>query len=328
MKKTWPLLATLLLLSRAASPAPDDKDKDDDDDRQQTNQQNSNGPVKLTPAQQQAVGIRSEHPLSLKAAATIEAYGTVLDPVQLVTDLGHVASTQAAAAASSADSTRLERLYRADNQASLKSLQAAQAQSVEAGAQARAAQLGFAQQWGPLASLSATERESLLAALSKGQRQLLRADVPGRLAAGALDPQAQVLVDGVTVSARVLGALPRTDPQTQSAGWLLELEKAPAGFGPGARALVQLRPAHTSAAVLVPATALIYAAEGTYVYRQSGSGGDAQYAAVTVQPLTRGGDAWLVQGVAPGDQVVVQGAGVLWSLQGLGSFSAAEEDHD
>jgi hypothetical protein len=36
----------------------------------------------------------------------------------------------------------------------------------------------------------------------------------------------------------------------------------------------------------------------------------------------------LVEGLARTDSVVVQGAGVLWSLQGVSSFSAAEEEHD
>jgi hypothetical protein len=40
------------------------------------------------------------------------------------------------------------------------------------------------------------------------------------------------------------------------------------------------------------------------------------------------GSAWLVEGLARTDAVVVQGAGVLWSLQGISSFSAAEEEHD
>jgi hypothetical protein len=40
------------------------------------------------------------------------------------------------------------------------------------------------------------------------------------------------------------------------------------------------------------------------------------------------GPAWLVDGLERADQVVVQGAGVLWSLQGIASFSAAEEEHD
>ena len=36
----------------------------------------------------------------------------------------------------------------------------------------------------------------------------------------------------------------------------------------------------------------------------------------------------IVDGLASADTIVVHGAGVLWSLQGLGSFSAAEEEHD
>src|SRR6266699_845800 len=78
------------------------------------------------------------------------------------------------------------------------------------------------------------------------------------------------------------------------------------------------------------AAALVYAEKGSYVYRRhrTSSAAGFHYEAVPVRPLSRVGSAWLVEGLAPDDQVVVQGAGVLWSLQGVGSFSAAEEEHD
>ncbi len=69
------------------------------------------------------------------------------------------------------------------------------------------------------------------------------------------------------VTAHVLGALPRMDAQSQGAGWLLEIERGPAGFGPGARAPVRLQ-VSALRGMLVPATALIYAEQGAYVYRQ------------------------------------------------------------
>jgi hypothetical protein len=47
-----------------------------------------------------------------------------------------------------------------------------------------------------------------------------------------------------------------------------------------------------------------------------------------VKLLAPEGDGWVVSGLDDDDNIVVHGAGVLWSLQGLGSFSAAEEDHD
>jgi Ca2+-binding RTX toxin-like protein len=49
---------------------------------------------------------------------------------------------------------------------------------------------------------------------------------------------------------------------------------------------------------------------------------------VTVNLLTPEGNGWLVAGLDDDDSIVVHGAGVLWSLEGLGSFSAEEEDHD
>ncbi|MGC1728770.1 MAG: hypothetical protein WA747_05260, partial [Steroidobacteraceae bacterium] len=96
-----------------------------------------------------------------------------------------------------------------------------------------------------------------------------------------------------------------------------------------ARVAVRLQ-APPVAGLVVPAAALVYAEDGTYVYRQmpAAQPGAFHYESVAVKPLVRVGAAWLVQGLAHGDEVVVQGAGVLWSLQGIAGFSAAEEEHD
>jgi hypothetical protein len=74
----------------------------------------------------------------------------------------------------------------------------------------------------------------------------------------------------------------------------------------------------------------VYAEQGAYVYRLAdGSGGDTfHYAAVPVKPLARIGSGWMIEGLTRTDQVVVEGAGVLWSLQGISTFSAAEQEHD
>jgi hypothetical protein len=307
---------------------PDKADKDNKEDAD--DQKNAPaGKLALTASQQEAVGIRIEAPRPLTSAPGIEAYGTVLDPLALLTDAQRIETTRATAAAASADAARQQSLYRDGAQASLKAVQNSQAQSIEANAQSQAAVLVFRQQWGPLADWSAGQRQALLSALTQGQRLLLRADVPGRHLGGAIARDAIVQVDGVAVVAHVLGALPRTDAQSQSAGWLLEIERAPAGFGPGARAPVRLQ-LSAARGMLVPAAALIYAEQGAYVYRRiTGDKVDTfRYESVAVRPLTRLGDAWLVDGLARTDQIVVQGAGVLWSLQGISSFSAAEEEHD
>lgn len=285
--------------------------------------------LSLTLSQQQAVGIRIEEPRPLTAAPQIQAYGTVLDPVTLVTEMGRVESTRAAATAAAADAARLERLYRDDTQASLKAVQAAQAQAVEAAAQARAAAVSFRLQWGPVAAWSVAQQNALLEAAGQGRVLLLRADVPAGQLGGAVPRSAMVQVAGVMLTARVLGPLPRTEAQSQRAGWLLQLPQAPEAIGPGARAAVQLQAAPATG-LLVPTSALVYGEQGAYVYCQvTAPGADtSHYKAVSVRPLARVGNASLLEGLERGDRVVVEGAGVLWSLQGLGTFSAAEEEHD
>ena len=283
----------------------------------------------LTDAQQRAAGVRVDHPVAMANVPQVEAYGVVLDPAALITDTGRMESTQAAWHAAQADVERLAGLYRDNLNASLKSLQLAQAQESETGAQARAAAAAFALQWGPVAALGAQKRHALILALGANRQLLVRAGLPGQLLADPVGPRALLDIDGVNVAARVLGSLPRTDPQLQGAAWLLAIERAPAGLGPGAHVRVLLERAPVKG-LLVPAVALLYGENGAYVYRDArrSPGGKHQYEAAAVQLLAAVGDSWLVSGLDASDAIVVQGAGVLWSLQGLGSFSAAEEEHD
>jgi hypothetical protein len=254
----------------------------------------------------------------------------VLDPVALVTDVGRLASSRAGARNAAADARRVAGLYHNDANASLKALQTAEAAQVESQAQAEAAAITFALQWGPVAALPESEREALMAALASGKSLLVRADVPGQHVLGVMPSKAMLTVDGMGVPARLLGPLPRTTADLQSAGWLLQVDHAPTGLGPGAHLRITLEGAAV-AGVLVPTAALLYGDTGAYVYRQAGAksrDGKIQYAPATVKLLAPEGDGWLVDGLASADTIVVHGAGVLWSLQGLGSFSAAEEEHD
>jgi hypothetical protein len=303
---------------------------DPDDDDEAPAARAAGAPLALSAAQQEAVGLTLAHPVNAMGPREIDAYGLVLDPVELVTDAGRVASSRSAARNAAADARRVEGLYQHDANASLKALQLAQAAEVESQAQAQAAAATFALQWGPVAALPDAQRDALVAALAQGRSLLVRADVPGQHALGSMPTKALLSVDGIGVAARVLGALPRTTPDLQSAGWLLQADHAPAGLGPGARLRVMLEGAAVTG-TLVPTAALLYGDAGPYIYRQLGKktgDGKTQYAPAMVQLLAPVGDGWLVGGLDDDDSIVVHGAGVLWSLQGLGSFSAAEEDHD
>ncbi len=279
----------------------------------------------LSAEQQRAVGIVIAAAPTAHLARRIAAYGRVLDPSQLVADAGGLESSRAAARAAAAESARLQGLYRGAN-ASLKSLQVAEARQAEAQARVRQAQSAFLLRWGPLGHLGHAQRAGLIQQLATGRELLLRADLPGRHSLGVLPKQALVDVDGVRVPARVLGPLPQV-ARMQSVGLLLQMPNPPAGLGPGAQLPVMLESADR-AGRLVPAGALLYGQSGAYVYHAlaaDAKDGDTQFAPLPVSLLQQVGNAWLVAGLHAGDRIVVQGAGVLWSMQGLGSKSQDDD---
>lgn len=282
----------------------------------------------LSAAQVRAVGIVIAAAPAAEPPQRIAAFGRVLDPSQLVADAGQLDSSRAAAAADAAEAARLQGLYRGGAGASLRVLQAAEAARAQAQARVREATTEFLLHWGPLARLAGARRSMLIAQLAAGRQLLLRADLPGRHSLGALPRQALVDVDGVQVPARVLGPLPQTAAQMQSVGLLLQMTHPPAGLGAGAQLPVVLEGAERGGRV-VPDGALLYGEQGVYVYRelpQKTPEGDARFAPLPVQLLQPIGAGWLVSGLHGDDRIVVHGAGVLWSLQGLGNIS--DEDSD
>ena len=300
----------------------------DDDDRKPHPAAQSNRLPTLNAEQERAVGIVIATAPAAKPPQRIDAYGRVLDPSQLVSDSGLLDSSRAAAEAAAAESARLKRLYRGGAGASLKALQAAEAAQIEAAVRVRQAQTQFLLRWGPLAQLGDAQRAGLIGELAAGRQLLLRADLPGRHSLGTIPKQALVDVDGIRVPARVLGPLPQAAAQMQSVGLLLQIAHPPVGLGPSAELPVMLEGSDRDGRV-VPDGALLYGEQGVYVYHvlpNKTKDGDTQFAPLTVTLLQPVGDGWLVTGLHSDDRIVVHGAGVLWSLQGLGNISAEDTD--
>jgi hypothetical protein len=246
-----------------------------------------------------------------------------------VADLGDMSSVGAAEHSTKAEVTRLQGLYGDGAGASLKMLEAAKADEAKAAAQTRFTLARFNQHWGPLAKMAPADRQKLLTAVARGQILLLRADLPGRHSLGSMPDGAQVDVDGIHVSGRVLGVMQQTG-ETQSVGLLIGLANPPTGLSPGARVPIALMMAKRSGALL-PREAMLYDEHGAYVFEQvtdKTNPGKARYVRHDVKLLQRQGDGWLVSGVQDDDAIVFQGAGVLWSLQGAGAQAADDDDND
>jgi hypothetical protein len=281
----------------------------------------------LNAEQRRAVGLRIAHPVPAKAPQRTDALGTVLDRTVLLADETEVEVASAQEHAISSELVRLHELYKGGAGASLKMLEAAEAEDAKARADSRLAAVRFAQHWGPLAAQAPEVRRKLLDAVVSGHASLVRADLPGRHIAGSLPTQAVLDVDGIQVPGRVLGALEQPS-ELQSAGLLIEVPNPPAGLAPGAHIPLALLSAER-AGLLLPNDALLYGEGGAYVYKQiAGKTPDdkVQYVAVKVTPLVALGDGWLVKGVDDDDDIVVHGAGVLWSLEGMGTHPVDDDD--
>jgi hypothetical protein len=282
----------------------------------------------LNREQREAVGIAVARAVKANPAEHIAAFGLVLDPSTLISDIGDAESTRAAERSASAEVARLQGLYKAGAGASLKNLEAAQAEQARARAQAQLASSRLALRWAPIVSRSNAERQKLIDAVTDAKVVLVRVDLPGRHSIGVVPGKATLDVDGVAVGGRVLGVFSQSAAEAQSASLLVEVEQAPAGLGPGARIPVSLDgPAR--AGYLVPRGALIYEEGGTFVYHQlDAKAGDenTQYARKQVKPLMPSGDGWLVEGLDDDDLIVVHGSGVLWSLEGIGAMPVDDDD--
>ena len=281
----------------------------------------------LTPEQRRAVGIQVAHPVAASAPERIQAVGLVLDASVLIADLGEATSAAATERATSAELKRLQALYDGGAGASRKMLDAAQAEEARAGAQSDVSASRLALHWGPLAALPAASRRKIIDASTNGRGLLLRVDIMGRHSFGPLPATAVLDVDGVQVAGRVLGSLKQFS-ELQSLGVLIEVPDAPAGLGPGARVpVVLLTPQRRG--LLLPSEALLYDDKGAYVYKQlaaKSATDKTRYLPVRVKALLPVGTGWLVDGVDDDDDIVVQGAGVLWSLQGVGAAPQPDDD--
>jgi hypothetical protein len=312
-------MALIAASAHAAAATPAGTNPADDDDAQSG----------LNAEQQRAVGILVAHPIAAKAPERIEALGRVLDATALISDMGESTAAAAAEQTASAELERLRALHAGGAAASLKMIEAAQSEQARARAQAQLAAARFALHWGPLAALPPAERQKVVDASTSGRSLLVRADLPGRHSFGTGVRKAVLDVDGIQVPGRVLGLLRETS-ELQSTAWLIEVPSAPAGLGAGARLQLALLTGDRKG-LLLPRESLLFDETGAYVYKQLTKKTAAEkmrYAVVRVNLVLPYGDGWLVEGVDDDDNIVVRGAGVLWSLQGVGAQQHEDDDED
>src|SRR3954471_20134709 len=117
----------------------------------------------LTAKQQKAVGIVVAHPVAAKLPERMDAVGLVLDATMLISDSGEVVGAEAAEQSAAAELTRLRALHQGGAGASLKQLEAAQADYAKLRAQAELATARMALHWGPVSDAAPAARQKIVA---------------------------------------------------------------------------------------------------------------------------------------------------------------------
>lgn len=298
--------------SKDAAPAPAGEKHEEAEPRVK---HGTNGEVIVTveAPTQKTMGLATVALEAAELAPEIKAYGTVLDVAPLAALVAELNTASAASAASEAELKRLQSLAAQDN-ASQRALQAAQAVAVRDQAQVESVRLRLVAGWGK----AIAEQQDLarfirsIASLSNVVAQL---DVPAgqMLSAAPTGARLFTLADQTKpVPALLLGLAPVVDPQMQGRGFLVLVAPNTLHLAPGAALTGSLTlPGEPQKGVALPDSALVRYNGTTWVYLQTGDTTFARTEVRLEQPLEHG---WFVSTrVKPGDKVVTVGAQELLS---------------
>ena len=259
-------------------------------------------------------GIASVAAVSSRQSRQWQASAQVLDASSLVGTLAEIKAAKAAAGASASELKRLEALYQAGNNAALKTVEAARAQTVVDASHVQTLQSQLLSMWGSsISRMPDAERERLSQSVLSGKLVLIRAELienaPTTLT--AQNVRLKFLSDGITVTARLLGAMPQNNGQSLGKAYLLSAPVSEQGeLQPGQILSAELQDsARSLTGISVPSAAVLRWQGQQWVYIEH-EAGHYQRVAITVSQWLN--DAVLVsKGIKTGDKVVTVGAGLI-----------------
>ena len=243
----------------------------------------------------------------------IKGYGRVLDPSPLAVLAAELTTAEAATAASQAELRRLKTLA-AQNNASERALQTAEAAAARDQAQVEGVRLRLLTSWGR----AIAERHDLNAfvrSLSAQESALVEIDLPAGSPVKAMPGGARLVTldsDSQPVEAQFLSPAAVAPSQLQGRGFLFLVAQNQSGLVPGAAVTGFLAiPGEPQPGVVVPANAVVRHNGAAWIYVQKGDDGFERVEVSLDRPLPNG---WFTtSGLKPDDKVVIVGAQQLLS---------------
>jgi hypothetical protein len=269
---------------------------------------------------QQTIGLQTAplEPVQLKPE--IKSFGHVLDSSPLASVVADLLSAQAAGQASEAELKRLKTLA-AQNNASERALQSAQATAVHDQTLLQSVRLRLLAGWGSAIS-QRSDLPDFVQALGSLNSALIQIDVPAGEVLSGLPTAARVftLTDETNpIPAELVGPTPAVDPQMQGRGFFLLVSPNSQRLVPGTALTAYLSlPGEPLSGVALPANAIVRLNGATWVYLQTGEENFQRKEVSLATPLQNG---WFVpNGLKPADKIVTVGGQQLLSeeLKGQG----------
>jgi hypothetical protein len=269
---------------------------------------------------QPTIGLQVAPLEATQQSPEMKAYGRVLDPSPLAAMAADLVSAQAAGHASEAELKRLQTLS-AQNNASERALQTAQAAAVHDQTQIQAVRLRLLAGWGQVIS-QRNDLNDFVQSLGSLNSALIQLQLPAGEDLPSPPKAARIFTLGSEtnpVQATLLGPAPTVDPQMQGRGFLLLVSPNSSRLAPGAAVtgLLSLQ-GESRPGVLLPRSAVVRFNGATWVYLQTGEESFQRTEVTLDSPLK---DGWFVaKGLKAQDKVVTVGGQQLLSeeLKGQG----------
>lgn len=278
-------------------------------------QRGTNGEMvlKLDRDAQERAGLQVEPLAAARLSPEVKGYGRVLDPAPLAALVAEFLPAHVAAQASQQEFERTKTLH-AQNNASTRALQLAEAAARRDQLLLESVRTRFVLSWGR-AVAEQNDLPSFVRSLTTLENTLVRIDLPAGEALKSAPTGARLVLISAEESpmeAQFLGPAPSVDPQTQGQGFLFLVKASQQKPAAGAGVTGYLKIAgEPQSGVTVPRPAVIRADGKTWIYVQTADDAFRRKEIVLDRPLENG---WFVaSGVAAEDKVVIVGAPQLLS---------------
>ncbi len=270
--------------------------------------------VKLTEQVRTNFGITTVVAVSVQSARQWQAAAQVLDASMLVNVLADLNAAQASASASSSELKRLESLYQSGNNAALKTVESARAQSIADSARVQSLQAQLLSTWGNgIGQMAVQAQDQLLRSLLSGKTVLARAELLNPAPAGlsASTMRLRLLSDNSLINAKLLGPLPHTHSQSLGNAYLLSVANSSQfQLQPGQILSAELQDVtHAVSGIKVPKSCVVRWQGRHWVYVEHEQGHYQRVAVSIGQWLDEA--VLITNGIKVGDKVVAVGAGLI-----------------